>query len=529
MKLTNENIAAAVDEIQNFFEKLNVSRQDKIKICLLFEESLLRCKEKFGENHDFELVKRKWFGTPKVMIKILGEPYNPVTDNDEKNIFSEIVMKNFLNYERTQVIYRYESGCNEISGFSAQKSQKIKIPGGSLAVAVFLAIISAWIMQNFPEPTQKIIAENFVTPILSKLFGAIIAVSIPLIFISIVSSICAIENISALHNLTTKVFKRFLWILLFAVISSVIISDIFFPVLNFDFSGQISLNNFGEMQKIFDLILSIIPQNIVEPFLQGKILQIVILALLTGICITILGERVQDIKNLVFSLQKIVIEMVSIVFKIIPATIFLCIVKTILQNSMSEILNVWKVVLAQYVIYIFLCLVMLLKNYFLYGVNISDFLKKIYPAALISFITGSVSIVMQKNIEICSQALGIKKSLCDFYIPLSNSLCPTLRMVSFIVYSFFAAQFSGASITMSQLFIIIFFSMQFTIAAGNEGGGGFMALMGLLLVQVGFSFDAVGEIMTANIFVSNFAAFISLIMRDCDLLAFSHSLKQISP
>ena len=71
--------------------------------------------------------------------------------------------------------------------------------------------------------------------------------------------------------------------------------------------------------------------------------------------------------------------------------------------------------------------------------------------------------------------------------------------------------------------------MQFTIAAGNEGGGGFMALMGLLLVQVGFSFDAVGEIMTANIFVSNFAAFISLIMRDCDLLAFSHSLKQISP
>ena len=47
-------------------------------------------------------------------------------------------------------------------------------------------------------------------------------------------------------------------------------------------------------------------------------------------------------------------------------------------------------------------------------------------------------------------------------------------------------------------------------------------MMGLLLVQVGFSFDAIGEIMTANIFVSNFAAFISLIIRDCDLLAFSH-------
>ena len=77
------------------------------------------------------------------------------------------------------------------------------------------------------------------------------------------------------------------------------------------------------MQKIFDLFLSIITQNIIEPFLQAKILQIVILALLTGICITILGERVQDIKNLVLSTQKIIIQMVSIVFKIIPAIIFL--------------------------------------------------------------------------------------------------------------------------------------------------------------------------------------------------------------
>ena len=323
MKLTNENIAATIEEIQKFFETLNVSKQDKIKLCLLFEESLLRCQEKFGENHDFELVNRKWFGTPKVMIKIWGEPYNPVTDNDEQNIFSEIVMRNFLNYERAQVIYRYESGYNEISGFAAKQSQKIRIPGGSMTIAIFLAVISALIMQKFPASTQKIIAENFVTPILSKLFGVIVAVSVPLAFISIVASICAIENVASLHNLTMKVFKRFLWIWLFTAISSVIVSEIFFPVLNFSFSGQVSSsNNYVEVQKILDLILSIIPQNIVEPFLQAKILQVAFLALLTGICITILGERIQDVKNLVLGLHKITIEMVSIVFKIVPAIIF---------------------------------------------------------------------------------------------------------------------------------------------------------------------------------------------------------------
>ena len=522
MKLTNENIAAAVEGIQNSFEKLNVSRQDKIKVCLLFEESLLRCQEKFGENHDFELVKRKWFGTQKVTIKILGEPYNPITDNDEQNIFSEFVMKNFLNYECAQVIYSYESGYNIISGFPTKKSQKNRIPGGSMTVAIVLAIISALIMQNFSEPIQKIIVENFVTPILSKLFGAVVAVCIPLAFISVAAGICTIENVSALHDVTMKIVKRFLCIWLFTVISSVIFSEIFFPVLNFSLSEQISSNNNDiEMQKFLDLILSIIPQNIVEPFLKANILQIVILALLTGICITILGERVRGVKNLILDLHKIILEMVSIVFKILPAIIFLCIVKIMLQNSMSEIINVWKIVLAQYVIYIFLSLSMLVKNYFLYNVNILDFLKKNYPVALIAFITGSGSTVMHRNIEFCSEVLKINKNLCNFYDPLALVLCPAVTIVSFIVYSFFAAQFSGVLITIPQLFVIVFFAIQFSFVV--IGNGGFIAMTGLLLVQAGFSLDAIGEITTANIFVANSAAFFSLIMRNCDLLAFSHN------
>ena len=216
-----------------------------------------------------------------------------------------------------------------------------------------------------------------------------------------------------------------------------------------------------------------------------------------------------------------IIEMVSIVFKIIPVIIFLCIVKTILQNSMSEILDVWKVVLAQYVIYIFLSLAMLVKNYFLYGVNILNFLKKNYPVALISFITGSGSTVIHKNIEFCNDVLKIDKNLCNFYQPLALALCPAVTVVSFIVYSFFAAQFSGVLITIPQLCVIIFLSIQFSFLV--IGSGGFVAMMGLLLIQAGFSFDAIGEITTANIFVANSAAFFSLIMRNCDLLAFSHN------
>ena len=50
MKLNNKNIATVIENIEKFFDAVKVSEKDKIKICLILEESLLRYQEKFGED-----------------------------------------------------------------------------------------------------------------------------------------------------------------------------------------------------------------------------------------------------------------------------------------------------------------------------------------------------------------------------------------------------------------------------------------------------------------------------------------------
>ena len=521
MKLTNENINNAIEKVHEFFETLNVSRKDKIRIGLLLEEALLRYQEKFGEDDEFKLVVRKWFGTPKVLIKIKGKPYNPLEDNDEEQIFSEMMMKTLLSYEVAGITYRYENGCNEIRAFSTKEKKKLKIPGGSVTISFFLAILFAFIIKNFSEPVQKIIVESFVTPILDTLFGAIIAINIPLVFISIVASICAVENVTVLHELSMTILKRLFALMIFIVISTILVCSIFFPVVDLNFQGQIMSGNSDELQKIFELLLSIVPQNIIAPFEDGKILQIVVMALLTGICITILGDRVSDFKNLIMNLQQIIFEMVEIVFKVIPAIIFLSILKTILLYSISEILLVWEIVLAEYILFLFLPLALLLKNLIKHNVKILDFLKKIYPACLIVFTTSSGSAGMPKNIEICHKELKIPKNLCEFYIPISHALFPAMKLVGFITCTFFAAEFSGVQITLAQLFIIGFLSIQFAIAS-SSGNGGVIAMLGILLTQLGLSLDAIGTMMVADIFVVNISGVPTVIIRDCDLLDLSY-------
>lgn len=59
MKLSNKNIATVIENIENFFDAVKVSKKDKLKLCLILEESLLRYQEKFGEDCEFKIITRK--------------------------------------------------------------------------------------------------------------------------------------------------------------------------------------------------------------------------------------------------------------------------------------------------------------------------------------------------------------------------------------------------------------------------------------------------------------------------------------
>ena len=190
----------------------------------------------------------------------------------------------------------------------------------------------------------------------------------------------------------------------------------------------------------------------------------------------------------------------------------ICLLKIGVTHSASQILEVWRVIAFNFVTYIVIAGVMLLRLAIKHDVNILDFLKKIYPAYMISFVTGSGSAAIPKNLEVLHERLKIDEKLCHFYIPLSHSLCPVTMLIGIIGYAFFAAEFSGMQISLFQLFIVAFLSIQFAISAVKENGG-IIAMMSLLIAQLGLSMDALGMIMAANIFVVNISGVIGLIVR----------------
>lgn len=371
MNLSNQNIAKAVEDIQTFFEQANVSQRERLKIQLVVEEALLRWQEHFGTEKDFEVQTSSWFGTPKVFVKISGDEFDPLkTPKDKLAIFSEEVMQNLLPCEEARITYDYKNGCNELVFVSTKERKLIKIPGGSTTIAILIAFVAIFIVGQLPQNVQSFIVDRLTTPLLSAMMKLIVAVTIPTIFISVVSSMFIMEDIATLNDIGLCVIRRFIFIMLIVIAVSTCVCSFFFPLISIEDKGRVLSD------QIIDLLLSVIPTNLFTPFIEGNVLQIVIIAFMTGVCIIILGKSSMNLQFFVNDIKALLFKMTELILKIIPLTIFLSIFKTGMTASLSALADVWKIVVASYITYIVVILIMFIYLKAKYNLNIMEFFRQ---------------------------------------------------------------------------------------------------------------------------------------------------------
>ncbi len=519
MNLSNRNIAQAVDDIQSFFQQTNISKDDKAKIDLLVEEMFLRCQKFFGEEQEFSIRTRKWFGTPRVLIRIKGKAYNPLdtAEKDDMAILSAEIMRNLLFYEKAETSYRYKNGCNEIRISSNQAIKKIKIPGGSITAAILLAFAAAFIVEQLPQSLTSFILNGLTIPLLNTLMKLIVAVTIPTIFFSVVSAICVMDDVSTLSNIGLKIIRRFMIIMTLVILVSIAASAYFFPIVSFGVKGSVLL------EEIISLLLSAIPDNIFKPFLEGNVLQIVMIAFLASICIVILDQRVAGLKASVNEIKELLFKMMELILKVVPLTIFLSIFKTLMTTSSENLFSVWKLVAISYITYCVVSFIMLLYLKLRYKIGVIDFFKKNAPVFIISLTMISGTASMMVNFDVCKQNLKIDPNLCDFWIPLSHTLFSPGTVNNFVLCAFMGAIMSEATISISQLFIIAFLAIQLSIVTPKVYGGS-IAGFTVLLTNLGFSTETIGAMMINEVFIINASSLFGMVLRNCELFDLSHQV-----
>ena len=219
-----------------------------------------------------------------------------------------------------------------------------------------------------------------------------------------------------------------------------------------------------------DHILSVVPNNIVQPFLSGNVLSILIIAFAVGLGLARLKESdgKAAVINLLTGLQQLLFLLIRWLIWTLPLGIVAFSAQLVAQLSAGVALDsIGKfvfVILAGNLIQFFVVLPLFLL---LRGRNPIKVLSAMIPAVLMALFTKSSAATLPVTIDSAEQRLGISSRVARFVLP----ICTTINMngcAAFIlVTSLFVMQNGGISLSWTTMIVWLLVSV--VAAVGNAG------------------------------------------------------------
>ena len=219
-----------------------------------------------------------------------------------------------------------------------------------------------------------------------------------------------------------------------------------------------------------DHLISIIPNNIVRPVLEGNVLSLLLLAFAIGIGLSKLPESenkavvvkgLSGLQELLFLLIRGLIWTLPLGIVAFSAQLSAQISAGVVADSIGKYV---LVVIGGNVIQFFVVLPLFLLSR---GLNPVHVLGKMTPAVLMALFTKSSAATLPVTMETAENRLGVRKNIARFVLP----ICTTINMngcAAFIlVTSLFVMQNGGTPITLPTILLWILISV--VSAVGNAG------------------------------------------------------------
>lgn len=249
----------------------------------------------------------------------------------------------------------------------------------------------------------------------------------------------------------------------------------------------------GTFDKIAELLLKLIPSNILAVASQGQMLGLIFFSLLFGYFISQIepqsGQVMLNFWNGVF---QIMMKITHLVMRALPIGVFGLVAKVVATTGAEAFLSLaWftLTVILGLIIYAGVVLPLLLK---LIGkVSPVAHFRAMGPALLTAFSTSSSAATLPLTLECLEKRANVSNRICSFTVPLGTSLNLTASALFICVTVFYIAQVynvpMGLGPTISVFLLVLFssFSLAGIPSACLIGAVLVLNAIGLPLMQLG--------------------------------------------
>lgn len=319
-------------------------------------------------------------------------------------------------------------------------------------------------------------------------------VIVPMVFTSIALAMCKVSDTKKLGRISYKTILGFLStsVLALALAGAVgfIIKNLGLFIANIE--NVTAQAGVASSTNPLLIIVQAIPNNIIAAFSSnGSILAVVFVAVVLGLCINTLGEKIKVLKTLLEEINSIITVFLSfIITKFGPIAIFILITRTFAIYGVDNL----KPALVYVMTTVFTLLVFLVFGYAIFiavgaKLNPIKFIKKIGKVALFGFSTSSSAATLPLNTKTVTEELGVSEDIASFILPLGMTINMNGTAIMQVIAAIFIATSAGYDVTIGNIVVISLLALISSIGTPAAPGAGAIILF-TVLTGMGYNNDA---------------------------------------
>ena len=318
-----------------------------------------------------------------------------------------------------------------------------------------------------------------------KLVKMIIA---PVIFLTIVTGIAGMKELGAIGRVAAKAFGYFLTFSTLALIVGLIVANVVQPGagLNIDpaslDAGKVAdYAHQAHERTLTGFLMSIIPATMVSAVADGNILQVLFVAILFGVALTMIGDRAAPLMTVLESASHAVFKLVSLLMKSAPLGAFGAMAFTIGEYGVGTLANLAGLVATFYLTSLLFVLVVLGAVGWAVGFNILHLIRYLKAELLLVLGTSSSEAALPSLIEKMERA-GCRKSVVGLVVPTGYSFNLDGTNIYMTLAALFIAQACNVHISLEEQILLLLVAMISSKGAAGVTGAGFITLAATLSI-----------------------------------------------
>jgi len=378
-----------------------------------------------------------------------------------------------------------------------------------ILIALFFAVLTGLVL----DQSSSIFGISFLSIFIfigTLFLNALKMLIVPLVMASIITGMMGLHG-DALGRLGSKTILYYATTSLVAILIGLFFVNLLQPgivdgeparnIIGLSAQTDEVVSKVGDKgaSDIAEVLLRMVPPNIVTAAANGQMLGLIFFSLIFGFFVSKLkGSPAQVHKDFWQGLLNIMMMMTDLIMKFAPLGVFALVTKVIMISGV-EAFEPLALFFATVILALGVHLLLFLPGVLRYLARVSPIkhFKAMLPALLTAFSTSSSSATLPITMDCVENRAGVSNKVSGFTLPLGATINMDGTALYECVAAMFIAQAYGISLDITTQFTIVLIALLTSIGVAGIPSASLVAIT-IILAAIGLPLEAIGLILVVD-------------------------------